>query len=161
LTELRTAIAHLVCPVVAEHGAELVDVEVAGSGSSRVVRLLVHRHPAVTVGLCEAISREVGDLLDGEDLVPGRYRLEVTSPGLGRPLRTDDDFRRAAGRQLKLVLRDGRSCSGTLVAWDSETIVLAPQGRPVDETRVQRDEIARATIVPEWPGRATKNRGHE
>ena len=91
---LRSALMSLVGPVVEDHDAELVDIELRGSANHRTVKILVHRDPGILLDDCEAISREVGDLFDIEDPVPGRYRLEVTSPGLDRPLTTDRDFQR-------------------------------------------------------------------
>ena len=133
-------------PVVVDHGAILVDVEVVGSGT-QTVRLLVHRDGGITIDACEAISREVSDLLDVEDPLPGRYRLEVTSPGLDRPLSTPNDFRRAEGRKLKVVLESGRTISGRLVSWDEEQIEVE-DGR--ERLSVSRAEIAKATIEVEF-----------
>ena len=133
-------------PVVADHGAEIVDIEVSGSGSYSV-RLLVYREEGVTVDLCEAISRELSDVLDIEDPVPGRYRLEVTSPGLERPLRSDADFRRAHLRRLKVVTCDGRTEFGRLTGFSETAIVLDREAGPWS---VDRSDIARATIEVEF-----------
>ncbi|MEW6752761.1 MAG: ribosome maturation factor RimP [Candidatus Latescibacterota bacterium] len=140
---LRERLSQLIEPVVADHDAELVDIELVGVPNNRTVRLLVHRDPGASVDLCEAISREVADVLDVEDPVPGRYRLEVTSPGLRRPLRTDADYRRAQGRRLKVVLRSGRTLYGRLQDWDCTHVRLAIEA---DDQAVERAEIARATI---------------
>lgn len=150
---LRRALAELAEPVVADHQAELVDVEVSGRGSYSV-RLLVHRSKGATVDLCEAISRELSDLLDVEDPVPGRYRLEVTSPGLDRPLRTDADFCRAQSRRLKVVTSGGRTEIGRLVAFSDTEIELdrepGRKERTADRLVLKRQEIARATIEVEF-----------
>ena len=143
---LRPLLFDLAVPVVADHGAELVDVEVSGSGSFSV-RLSVHRDTGVTVDLCEAISRELSDILDVEDPLPGRYRLEVTSPGLERPLLTDSDFRRAHRRRLKVVTRDGRTEFGRLGRFSETSIELDRDAGP---RRVDRGDIARATIEVEF-----------
>lgn len=143
---LERTLAALAAPVVADHGAELVEVEVSGRGSY-YVRLLVHRERGVSVDLCEAISREVSDLLDVEDPIPGRYRLEVTSPGLDRPLRTDGDFRRAQQRQVKVVKSDGRTEYGRLLGFDDAAIELELDAQRL---RVSRQEIVKATIEVEF-----------
>lgn len=143
---LRPVLLDLARPLVADHGAELLDVEVSGSGSYNV-RLLVYRDRGVTVDLCEAISRELSDLLDIEDPVPGRYRLEVTSPGLERPLRTDADFRRAHLRRLKVVTCDGRTEFGRLTGFSETAIELDREGAP---RNLDRGDIARATIEVEF-----------
>jgi ribosome maturation factor RimP len=144
---LRRNIADLAGPVVTDHGAELVDVEVSGK-EPYTVRLLVHHADGVNLVLCTGIAREVSDLFDVQDPIPGRYRLEVTSPGLGRPLRTDGDFRRAIGRILKVVTVQGRSENGRLLSFTEEAIVLA-----VDDDKqstVDRSDIAKATVEVEF-----------
>ena len=97
---------------------------------------------------CEQISREIADFLDVQDPLPGRYRLEVTSPGLDRPLVTDGDFARAKDRLLKIVLISGKNHRGRLVGWDSAQITL-DNGRGNTEY-VIRENIAKATIEVEF-----------
>ena len=144
---LRQLLVELVEPVVVDYEASLVDVEIAGKRNSRSIRLLVHKDPGITLDLCESISREVADLLDVEDPVSGRYRLEVTSPGLDRPLVTDSDFARASARKLKVQLHSGRSVSGRLGGWDHDVIELQIEKEVVD--RIPRSEIVKATIEAE------------
>ena len=105
---------------------------------------MVHKNCGITLTACEAISREVADLFDIEDPIAGRYRLEVTSPGLDRPLETDGDFTRARGRLLKVVLASGRVIKGRLVAWEADQIQL---DSPAES--VMRADIAKANIEPE------------
>ena len=144
---LRARLTELLSPVVADHGADLVDVEVMGARGGRTLRLLVYREAGTSVEVCEAISREVADLLDLEDPLPGRYRLEVTSPGLDRPLVTDGDFNRASGRRLRIILADGGTLTGRLVTWDAQQVELdVAEGRAA----VLRSDIARATIEVEF-----------
>jgi ribosome maturation factor RimP len=143
---LRKDIADLAGPVVSDHGAELVDVEVSGKGTYSV-RILVHHKDGVDLALCTGIAREVSDLFDVEDPIPGRYRLEVTSPGLDRPLHTDDDFRRAQGRLLKVVTVQGRTENGRLLSFAQESIVLAGNG---ENSTVDRSDIAKATVDVEF-----------
>ena len=98
--------------------------------------------------LCSEISRELADLFDVEDPIPGRYRLEVTSPGLDRPLSTDDDFRRAQRRLLKVVTHQGSTESGRLLSYTEAAIVL---GDKSDKRRtVDRSNIAKATVEVEF-----------
>lgn len=142
-SELRQRLIEWLGPIVQDHGAELVDLELVGAVNRQTLRLVIHREGGVTVALCEAISREISDFLDVEDPIPGRYRLEVTSPGLDRPLRTDGDFARACSRRLKVVLFSGKAVFGRLVEWDGESIELeGEEGRQW----IRRQEIAKATI---------------
>ena len=148
LDRLRTDIVELTGPVVTDHGAELVDVDISGKGTYSV-RILVYREAGVDIDLCTGIAREVSDLFDVEDPVPGRYRLEVTSPGLDRPLQTDADFRRANRRMLKVVTQSGRTELGRLVSHTDESIELA--AAKGDDTRtIGRGDIAKATIEVEF-----------
>lgn len=144
---LRAKLVDLLEPVVRDHGAELVDLEIIGALGNCTVRLLIHQDPGATLSLCEAVSLEVGDLLDLQELVPGRYRIEVTSPGLDRPLRTDRDFARARLRLVKVVQPTGRNVTGRLMEWEAESILLETQkGRE----KIPRREIAKATIEAEF-----------
>lgn len=146
-TELKERLLELVEPIVEEHEATIVDLELTGVISNQTLRLLIYKDSGITVDLCGEISREVGDLLDIEDPIPGRYRLEVTSPGLTRPLKTDGDFTRASGRLLKIVLSSGRTIHGRLRVWDSEEITIEVDG---EEQKIGRPEIAKATIEIEF-----------
>jgi ribosome maturation factor RimP len=148
----------LIRPLIEDHGADLVDVELLGSTSNQTVRILVHKVPGVKVELCVAISREAADLFDVEDPIPGRYRLEVTSPGLDRPLVTDGDFSRASGRLIKVVQSTGETRVGRLSDFNIEHVLLEPTpGKtrrkattaPEEPIRVERRNIAKATIQAE------------
>ncbi|MYC70557.1 MAG: ribosome maturation factor RimP [Gemmatimonadetes bacterium] len=141
---LKADIVAFVEPIVREHGAELVDIELSGVRGNQLVRLLVHKNCGVTLATCESISREVADLFDIEDPIAGRYRLEVTSPGLDRPLETDGDFTRAQGRLLKVVLTSGQAVKGRLVAWEADQIQLDSPAEIV-----ARADITKANIEPE------------
>ena len=145
--ELRNKLVGLLEPVVEDHGAELVDLELVGAMGSCTLRLLVHRDPGITINLCAEISLEVGDLLDVHELVPGRYRIEVTSPGLDRPLKTDKDFARACSRLVKVVQTTGRNLSGRLLEWETDSISL-DTAKGLE--KVSRSEIAKATIEAEF-----------
>ena len=142
--QLRLHLCSELAPIVEEHDALLVDVEIAGSKSQPSVRILVHKEPGISLATCEQISREIADFLDVEDPIPGRYRLEVTSPGLDRPLITDGDFARAKGHLLKVVLLSGKNLRGRLLRWDSAQITL-DDGRGNLEN-VLRENVAKAII---------------
>ena len=140
---MKADLVALIEPIIREHEAELVDIELSGVRGNQLVRLLVHKNCGITLASCESISREVADLFDVEDPIVGRYRLEVTSPGLDRPLETDGDFTRACGRLLKVVLASGRVVKGRLVAWEADHIQL---DNPAES--VARADIAKANIEP-------------
>ncbi len=133
-TKKTAAVAALLTPVAESLGLELVDVCVRPEGGRLVVRLLVDRPGGVTVGECAALSREAGPHLDVADLFPGRYALEVSSPGVQRPLKSARDFERFRGERVVVRTReltDGRKtfrgenqgvdADGNLVVDDRET----------------------------------------
>lgn len=121
-------------PLAAAEGVELLDVSFNFEGHGQVLRLTIERLGGGTsVADCEAVSRAVERVLDATDAVPAPYTLEVASAGLTRPLRGLEDFRRATGGYVKLVLRDARTgpVTGTLVAAgeDGLTVELEDGGR--------------------------------
>ena len=115
-------------PVVEEENLELVDLEFSGVGPTSVLRVYVDRSAGVTVDQCAHLSRKISDLLDMDDLIPGRYRLEVSSPGLDRPLVSGADFKRKIGKKVKVFLKesvDGKTeLVGEIKNLKGENVVL-------------------------------------
>ncbi len=93
-------------PLVEEGGLEIVDFEFFQGGPASVLRIYVDREGGVTVDQCANLSRKISDFLDMEDLIPHRYLLEVSSPGLDRPLCTSADFKRKIGKRVKVFLKE-------------------------------------------------------
>ena len=145
--DLKERLSELLEPVVKDHGASLVDLELNGAPNNQTLRLLIHVDSGVSLELCQAISREAADLLDVEDPIQKRYRLEITSPGLDRPLETDQDFSRALKRNLKLVLANGKTIHGRLQNWEDDRLILQLGG---GVEAIERREIAKATIEAEF-----------
>lgn len=108
-------VSSLAGPIVDEAGFEVVDLELAGRQGSYVLRLLIDKPGGVTINDCAQVNRELSSLLDLEDPIPSRYTLEVSSPGLDRPFKTERDFHRALGKRVKVVSADGNGGSVTRV----------------------------------------------
>ena len=109
--EVREEVRQLAEPLSAEAGFELVDVELVVQGRQRIVRVLLDKPGGVTLGDCAAFSRRLADGLDMNQTVAGSYRLEVSSPGMDRPLTNLEAVARFAGRRVMLTSvapRDGR-----------------------------------------------------
>lgn len=102
----REKIRELVEPVVESERMELVDVECKRGPSRWMVRIYIDKEGGVTLDDCAMISGEAGDLLDVHETLPGPYTLEISSPGLDRPLVTDRDFMRCEGRAVRLRLAE-------------------------------------------------------
>ena len=100
----------------------MVEVEVFGSRRRPLVRFFIDAAAGITVDDCARVSREIGDLIEAEEKVPGSYVLEVSSPGATRPLKRERDYRLFVGRNVKVTLRapvDGHSeIFGTLAAFE-------------------------------------------
>ncbi len=136
--------------VAPRHGVELVAVEIAGDLRRPVVRVSVDSPVGVSVDQCARISEELGRALDLHDPVPTAYTLEVSSPGLDRPLRTEADYARFAGRKVEITTTeqiDGRRrWKGRLVGVDGGCAVVEIDARIV---RVPLGLVASARLVVE------------
>ncbi|MHB8764708.1 MAG: ribosome maturation factor RimP [Deferrisomatales bacterium] len=134
VAKTQTAVESLLEPVISALGYELVDAQVGLVGRRVVIRLLVDRPGGITLGECAELSREVGPHLDVADLLHGSYALEVSSPGIQRPVKRAADFERFRGERVLIrthELVDGRKTfrgenlgldtDGNLVVDDRET----------------------------------------
>lgn len=168
------AIATRVAPALKELGLECLGVEWNAGHGGGLLRVYIDKiahdgEAENTVGVedCEAASREISALLDVDDPVPGHYVLEVSSPGIERPLFTTAQFARFVGTEAKVTLklpRDGRRrMRGKIAAVDGKIIGMDVEGARMD---IEQDEIESAHLVPDWqalgyapkpkPGKASK-----
>jgi ribosome maturation factor RimP len=144
---LRTMIE----PGIRALGYELVDVEYAPVSGRNLLRIYIDRPKGITVDDCTAVSRQVSAVLDVEDPISEAYTLEVSSPGLDRPLVRREDFERFAGAPIKVRMREAvlerRNFKGTLVGVEGDAIVV-----DVDQERYRLPiaRIERARLVPQW-----------
>jgi ribosome maturation factor RimP len=98
-------------PLVEDEGLEIVDIEYRREPRGMILRLFVDREGGVSLDDLTRVSRQLGDLLDAHDVVPGAYTLEMSSPGINRRLRRPDHFSRYVGKKVRVKLanpRDGR-----------------------------------------------------
>jgi ribosome maturation factor RimP len=142
-------------PVVTGQGYELVDVEFKNELGAWILRVYIDNPRAEGgVGLddCAQVSRELSAVLDVDDVIPGHYSLEVSSPGLNRPLKKAADFARFVGKKAKIRTRhpvgeSRRNFSGTLVAVDGGKVKI-DVGDQVCEVPV--DDVEKANLVYEF-----------
>ncbi len=144
-------LTELLEPVVANMGLECLGVEYSPSRNNSLVRVYIDAADrAVTVDDCEAVSREVSATMDVHDPVPGHYTLEVSSPGLDRPLYALDHFARFVGSQAKLETNlavDGRRrFQGEILKVQDGRIDIEQDAKPVT---IEFDNIRRARLVPD------------
>ena len=100
--DVVSRVAELAEPLAASRGLELAEVEYKQEGGRMVLRLYIDRDGGVTLDDCAVVSRDLTEILDVEDFIPGRYTLEVSSPGINRPLKKPADYLRFTGRLVKI-----------------------------------------------------------
>ena len=131
-------------PIVAEQGFELVDVEYVKEAGNWYLRAYIDKPGGITVDDCEVVSRRFSDILDEKDFIDEAYILEVSSPGLGRPLKMDKDFRRSLGEEVEIrtyrMIDRQKEFIGILKEYDQDTVTIEYE----DETTktFERSEIA-------------------
>ncbi len=146
-------------PVLASLGLELIDIEIVGSGRARTLRLTIDRDGGIDLDALAEANGPVSDALDATDALSGPYNLELSSPGVERPLRRPSDFRRFVGTRISVKshdpVDDSRRHRGLLVEADDSGIVLEVDGQ---HRRFGYDAVASARTVFEW-GPAPKPKG--
>jgi ribosome maturation factor RimP len=141
----------MVAPAVEAAGLELVDVTFRREAGRRVLRVTVDRQGGVDLDTIAAASERVSRRLDVEGFDPGRYTLEVSSPGLERPLRRPEEFARRMGQKVRIKTGppvDGsRTHVGAVVAADEDSVTVATES---GERTLPHDDITSARTVFEW-----------
>ena len=134
----------LITPIVEANGFELVDVEYVKEGGTWYLRAYIDKEGGITVDDCEVISRVLSDWLDKEDFIEDSYILEVSSPGLGRPLKKDKDFERSLGEQVEIRLYKARNkqkeFEGALKSYDKDTVTIETEDG--NQETFERGDIA-------------------
>ena len=133
----------LVAPIVEKYGFELVDVEYVKEGGNYYLRAYVDKPGGITVDDCETVSREFSDKLDEADFIDEAYIMEVSSPGLGRPLKKEKDFRRSMGEEVEIrtyrPINREKEFYGILTAYDENSVTIDCEG---EEKIFQKADIA-------------------
>ncbi|MGH8362267.1 MAG: ribosome maturation factor RimP [Gammaproteobacteria bacterium] len=144
---MRETLLKILEPAIEGLGFELVELEFQG----KLLRLYIDQPQGVTLDDCEKVSRQIGALLDVEDPIPGAYTLEVSSPGLDRPLRKPADFSAQSGQrariELTLPLNDRRRFSGTLRGLENDEVLIEVDGAMF---RLPLAQIGKARLAPEF-----------
>lgn len=129
----------------------IVEVQVRGTKGARVIEVFIDSDDALGVDTLASVSRDVAFLLDTEEVIDGRYRLDVSSPGVDRPLRLPRQYQKNVGRQLRVHYRQDEAnteVEGELTAADDEAITLAPKkGAP---RQIRYDDIVWAKVQLPW-----------
>jgi len=151
MSRRQDKLSALIEPAVEALGCTLWGVEHSTGGRHSLLRVYIEKQGGVGIDDCEQVSRQLSSVLDVEEPVAGEYTLEVSSPGLDRPLYNLDQFRQFAGEDIKLRLRipfEGRrKFQGQLRGVEEEDIVLMVED---NEYLFPVDNIERATVVPRF-----------
>ena len=152
MASVQDKLQALIEPLVESMGYELVLLEFSPHKGSAMVRLFIDAPAGITLGDCERVSREVEGVLDVEDPIPQNYRLEVSSPGLDRPLVKPAHYERFAGQVAKVQLiapkAGKRKFQGVLKGLKDGQVVLDTADAGTVELKL--DEIERARLVPDY-----------
>ena len=134
----------ILLPILEKHGFSLWDVEYVKEGGNWYLRAYIDKEGGIAVDDCEVISRILSDWLDKTDFIEDSYILEVSSPGLGRPLKKEKDFARSIGKEVDIRLYRARDkqkdFTGILTEYDKDSVTIETE----DETRLtfERADIA-------------------
>ena len=124
--EARTE--ELITPILERMHFELVDVEYVKEGGTWYLRAYIDKEGGITVNDCETVAREMNEILDREDFVEDSYVFEVSSPGLGRPLKKEKDYIRSMGKELEIrtyrSMNGSKEFYGVLTGYDDDTVTI-------------------------------------
>lgn len=148
--EIIRKVEALVRPLLDYEGLSLVDIEFQRERVGWVLRVYIEREGGVTLKDCVQVSRELGQLLDVEDFIPYSYHLEVSSPGLERPLKRREDFERFIGSRARVRLSEpveGRkNFRGEIMGCDEEGVSLRVEGKVY---KIPFSSVAKANLDPD------------
>ena len=127
----ETRTEELITPILDRMNFELVDVEYVKEGGTWYLRAYIDKEGGITVNDCEAVAREMNEILDREDFVEDSYVFEVSSPGLGRPLKKEKDYIRSMGKEVEIrtdrAINREKEFYGILSAYDENTVTITTE----------------------------------
>jgi ribosome maturation factor RimP len=154
VTALPSHVQELAEQAASTHRVEVLELKLRGQGRGKVLSVILDADEPVEADVVERVSKDLSRALDQADPLPGSYTLEVTTPGLGRPLHSARDFRRQRGHEVSIVRHGGdagdgatSSVQGVVVAADDEAVTLDVDGSQV---RVPLSDVVRGKVVLPW-----------
>jgi ribosome maturation factor RimP len=150
--EILDKVRQLAAPLAAQEGMELVDVEFGGGGGRQILRIYIDRQGGVSLEDCTSISRALSAALDVEDPLQGSYDLEVSSPGLDRPLRTPEHFQKYAGEKVRVKTfgplpecENRKTFVGILKGYENGKVMVDVDGKVFN---VPHGQVSKANVEP-------------
>jgi ribosome maturation factor RimP len=160
MAQITEQIETLVQPLLDDLGLELVDLEYRNEGGGWILRFYLDKEGGITLDNCAEASREISSLLDVEDVVDTAYNLEVSSPGIERPLKKLIDFERFSGKLAKIKTfkgidpdetgRNKKSFTGILRGVEGVSVKMVLQGKAAKEVTIPHDFIEKANLIFEF-----------
>ncbi len=151
MSQQPAQLRELIEPAVVGLGYELVGVEYRGGSTNGLLRIYIDHEDGITLEDCQAVSHQVSGLLDVEDPIHGHYALEVSSPGLDRPLFRAQDYARFAGRRVKMrmhgLVQGRRNFTGLLLGLEGDNAIVEVDG---EEFELPLDQVDQARLIPEY-----------
>ena len=147
-TSIYQSVADLIKPTLEGNGIELVDVEYKKTGKIWVLRVFIDKNQGVTVHDCQELSQEIEDLIEIHELIDDHYVLEVSSPGLDRPLKKEADFLRNKGKRIQIKtyssINNKKENVGTVIDFVNGTLFLEDKKNIL---KASLTEIAQAKLI--------------
>ena len=144
MAKVTDTVAQLALPFVESAGCSLWDVEYVKEAGEWFLRIYIDKEGGITVNDCEAVAREMNEILDREDFVEDSYVFEVSSPGLGRPLKKEKDYVRSMGKELEIrtyrAINRQKEFYGILTGYTEDTVTIQPEEG--EALTFQKNEIA-------------------
>jgi ribosome maturation factor RimP len=152
VTTLPSRVQKLAEQVATDHGVEVLELTLRRQGRSRVLSVVLDSEQPVDADVVERVTKGLSRALDDGDPLPGSYTLEVTTPGLDRPLRTGRDFRRQRGHEVRIVRaaaagQPRSEVRGVVVTADDQAVTVDVGG---DQIRVPLSDVVRGKVVLPW-----------
>ena len=150
-TPIYQSVTDLIEPTLKGSDIELVDVEYKKTGKTWSLRVFINKNQGVTVYDCQRLSREIEDLIEIHELIADHYVLEVSSPGLDRPLKKESDFLRNKGKQILVKtyspINNSKTNTGTVKNFSNDTLFLEIKK---DTLEISLTDIAQAKLIIEF-----------
>lgn len=153
-------ICELAGPILQAMGLELVDLEFKREGRDWFLRFFIDKEGGITLDDCADFSREIDAMLEVEEVIPGAFRLEVSSPGIDRPLKKPDDYRRFAGQLVKVKSRERidpderghlrKTFVGELLGLEQGLVRIRQTDKKGGVVEIPLDDIDKAHLEPEF-----------
>ena len=148
MTDVESRIRNIIRAQVEEDGYELLNVEMRSEGDNSIIRIYLDRPEGINIDDCAGTSKKIAVLLDVEDPVEDKYTLEVSSPGIERPLFNEKDYIRFQGKEIRLITKNKiesrRKFTGQIESFNNGVLDLMTDGQII---RINYDEIKKANLV--------------